>query len=210
MSRLKLGILLLLLKIFTMKRVLLLFLGILVFTACDDGERIVTNFNFDSENTLNWCRVDAKNVMYIVNSNPDEAIAFSFNDADFEAGYIEDDDTQQNYTIELNNNDQLIYRSFEGSLPNNYFCAGIPSDAKINQEYHSKDGGTITLEIFLVDEEINQSQNTITRSFEIYAKAYNITLKKVNKEEEIVQESMHLGHFNNDVTYDLDDFIDQE
>lgn len=179
----------------------------LIILSCDDGDRIVTNFNFDSESTLQWCQVEDNNVLYIVNNNPAETIAFNFLDPDFEGAYFENDQSQ-NLQVPLNQNNKLIYRTFNENLPNNgrgYFCSGIPvSEPKPVKEYESIDGGYIELQTYLIEETINEIENTVEREFETYATAHDVTFKNKNKEEEIVEETLKLGFLSRTVTYDLD------
>lgn len=189
-----------------MKKLVWVLLG-LVFLSCDDGDRIVTNFNFDSNSALQWCQVQDNNVLYIVNTNPTEAIAFNFLDPDFEGAFPENDQSQT-LQIPLNQTNKLVYRTFNDNLPNNgrnYFCSGIPaSEPKPIKEYESIDGGYIELQTFLIEETVNEIENTVEREFETYATAHNITFKNKNKEEEIVEEILKLGFFSRTVTYDLD------
>lgn len=194
-----------------MKKTFIFLLISIFIISCDDGDKIVTNFDFDSDSDLRLCKVEEKNVLYIINSDPDEAIAFTFNDANFEGTFIEDD-VSQSLFVDLEGNNKLIYRTFDASLSSGsaYFCSGIPpTEPKVLQEFESKNGGDIELTTYLIEEEINEQENTITRSFETYATAHNITLKNVNKEEEIVEETLKLGYFTTSATYDLEDFENQ-
>lgn len=178
----------------------------MLFIACDDGDRILTNFNFDVDSDLKFCQAgNGNNVFYIVNSNPDEAIAFNFVDEDFDGTYAEND-ISQSLSIDLGDNNRLIFRTFDTSIGNGnaYFCSGIPpTEYKVIQEYKNKDGGTIELTTYLVDEEIDEFENTVTRYFETYATAYDVTLKNVKKDEEIVEEIINLGYFERSAVFDL-------
>ncbi len=190
-----------------MKKTFILLLTCLFFLSCDDGNRILTNFDFDSDSDLQLCKVEEKNVLYIINNDPDEAIAFTFNDENFDGTYAEDE-VSQSLIVELEGNNHLIYRTFESSLSSGsaYFCSGIPpTTPKVLQEYESKDGGYIELVTYLIEEEINEQENSITKSFETYATAHHITLKNVSKDEEIVEETLKLGYFSSSATYDLED-----
>lgn len=195
-----------------MKKLCYLLFSILLLTACDDGNIIVTSFNFDGESALKWCRVSSNQVMYIVNSDPEEAIAFNFMDPDFTGGFMEND-ISQTRSISLSEQNRLVYRTFDGSLNggNEYFCSGIPlTHPKVKEEYVNKNGGIIELVTYLTEEEIDEEDQIVVRTFENYATAHNITLKNVNKEEEIVEEVLKLGFFRITITYDLDEFLNQE
>lgn len=206
MNFFKLGITLFLLKLNIMKNLFLLLLVALTFIGCDDGDKIVTNFNFDEESDLKLCKVNSNNVLYVVNTNPDEAIALNFIDENFDGTFIEDDITQT-VLVDLSTNNQLTYRTFEESLDggSGYFCTGVPpTSPKVLQEYQSKNGGYVELVTYLVNQEIDEVQNTVTRVYETYATAHDITLKNIEKEEEIVEETLKLGFLTKTVVYDLE------
>src|SRR5690625_298925 len=195
-----------------MKNFFYLLFACLLFFACDDGDKIVTIFNFDAESDLKLCHVGSTNVLYIVNSNPDEAIAFNFSDEDFDGTFIEND-ISQTLIIEIGGNNNLIYRIFDSSLSGgtNYFCSGIPpAEPKIQQEYISKNGGYIELKIYLTDQEIDEAEQTITRTFETHATAHDVTFKNVSKDEEIVEEILKLGFFTKTATFDLSEIGESE
>lgn len=194
-----------------MKKYAFLFVALLLMISCDDGDKIITNFNFDSDSALKHCKSGSNNVLYITNSNPNEAIAFNFSDEDFDGTYSEDD-ISQTINITLNDNNRLIYRTFNHSVSgSSYFCSGIPpTEPKVNQEYHSKNGGYIEVTTYLVDQEYDEVEETITRFFETYAIAHDITLKNVNKDEEIVEETLKLGFFESSGVYDLSDLEEDQ
>lgn len=193
-----------------MKNLFLLLLVSITFIGCDDGDKIVTNFNFDEESDLKMCKVQSNNVLYVVNTSPDEAIALNFSDENFDGTFMGDDLTQT-LLVELSANNRLVYRTFDESLDggSGYFCTGIPpTSPKVLQEYQSKDGGYVELITYLVDQEIDEAENTMTRVFETYATAYDITLKNISKEEEIVEETLKLGFLTKTEVYDLSDLED--
>jgi len=203
---LKLRITLFLSKLNNMKN-LFLFLLIAFFISCDDGDKIVTDFDFDEDSDLKMCKVRSNNVLYVVNTNPDEAIALNFSNDNFDGTFIEDD-ISQTLLIEIGGNNQLVYRTFNESLDGGtgYFCSGIPpTSPKVLQEYYSKDGGYVELVTYLIDQEVDEAENTVTRVFETYATAHDITLKNIAKEEEIVEETLNMGFMTKTETYDLED-----
>lgn len=120
--------------------------ALFLLSSCDDGNVIVTDFNFDSDSQLNRCQNGSSQVFYIVNTNPDETISFSFSDDDFDGTY-EGLIGPQTETIDLSESNKLVYRTYNGKINgNSYFCSGIPpSKPEVTDEYISVNGGSIEL-----------------------------------------------------------------
>lgn len=192
------------LKIKDMNRFLVVLFALLLFTACDDGDIIVTDFDFDSDSSLKMCKSGKNNVLYIVNRDPDEAIVFNFEDEDFDGTHTEDTESVI-WTISLGGKNALIYRAFDAPVDGGkYFCTGIPpTEPKVITEFQNIEGGRIELISTLIEEEFDEIDNTSNRTFEIRAIAKDITLKNVAKEEEIVRETLLLGFFTKKATIEL-------
>lgn len=175
--------------------------------SCDDGEAIVTDFKFDAESDLNLCSTDEQNILYIVNTDPDESISFAFSDEDFDGTIPTDEEEEDEITqiVELSNSNQLVYRTYNDQLEGKeYFCSGVPpNEPKITDEYKSIDGGYIQMITILVDEDVDELANTVTKTFETHVQAKDITLENPIKDEEIVQETLQLGYFTKTTTIDL-------
>ncbi|WP_339660082.1 hypothetical protein [Croceibacter atlanticus] len=124
-----------------MTRTLFLFLFIAVLASCDDGDIIVTSFDFEDAD-LSLCGEGTTKVLYKTNNDDIfESISLSFEDNDFtgeELGVI---------TIDLNTSNQLVYRTFDNSITgSSYFCNEIPpTSPRVLQEFVSTNGGTATL-----------------------------------------------------------------
>lgn len=187
-----------------MKKYLAVLFLFLALASCDDGDIIVTNFDFDSDSNLELCKVGSSNIMYIVNTDPDESISFNFSDKDFDGTYEEDIESKTK-TVNLNSSNKLIYRSYDSSLEgNSYFCSGVPpKDPKITQEYQSKNGGTIDITTTLINQEIDTTASTLIKTYKTYAVAHNVTLKKADGKEEIVKEILRLGSLKRTATFDI-------
>lgn len=193
-----------------MRKWVLLVLIFTIFTGCDDGDTIVTDFEFDNKSDLKRCQNGSTNVFYIINTDPDESISFSFEDEDFD-GIIEDKDKdEQTKTVDVNDNNEIIYRTYDDKVNGrDYFCSGTPpTKPNVTDEYTSKDGGEIEIVTQLIDreEETDPEGNVmIKRIFETFVIAHNITLERRDKEETIVQETLHLGSFQVTDETDADD-----
>jgi len=187
-----------------MKPCYLFLLALLTLSSCDDGDIIVTSFDFDSNSALQLCNTDASTIMYVVNDDPAESISFKFPDPDFDGTYPEDIESKT-ITVNLSNSNHLIYRAYDGSLDGaNYFCSGVPpTQPGVTNEYISKDGGYIELIVVMIDQSLDEQTNILTRKFETYAIAHNITLVNSSNGEEIVKETMRLGSFEKTTEFDL-------
>lgn len=186
-----------------MKRYLLLLLILGLMAGCDDGDIIVTSFDFNAESNLKTCKTGTSNIFYIVNSDPDESISFSFTDEDFDGTYVEElENITESYPISSSH--PLIYRTFTGALSGSqYFCSGTPpSEPLIAEEYVANSGGNINIIITLIDQTIDTLDNKITKEFLTRAVARNISLKNTSGEEEIVVETLHLGSFTRTKDFD--------
>lgn len=187
-----------------MKPCFFFLIALIALSSCDDGDIIVTNFDFDSNSALQLCKTNASNVLYIVNDDPAESISFNFSDPDFDGTYPEDVESKT-ITVNLSSSYHLVYRAYDGSLNgDNYFCSGVPpTQPSVTNEYTSKDGGYIELIIVMIDQSMDEQTNILTRKFETYAIAHNITLVNTSNGEEIVKETMRLGSFKKTKEFDL-------
>lgn len=189
-----------------MKKITLLLLALVLISSCDDGDFIVTDFNFNSESDLQLCQSGATNVLYVVNKDPSESISFNFSDENF-TGIIIGDSLTKTQTVQLSTTNKLVYRTYDGELNGAaYFCSGIPPiEPHVTEEYHSLDGGSVALITTLKSVTVDSVQGTFERTFETYAVAHNITLKHNSKDEEIVEEQLSFGSFNRKATFNLAD-----
>jgi len=113
--------------------------------SCDDGDLIVTNFDFDQETSLQYCSTETETVIFAIETDPNETIFFKFNDGSF-TGSFEGIALDTTATYMVNENNQIIYRSLSGSITANYFCNTIPpTQSNVNEEYISTNGGTVKI-----------------------------------------------------------------
>ncbi len=171
----------------------LLFLFLLY--SCDDGDMIVTDFNFDSDSELHFCDNASDKVLFVINVDPSEAIAINFNDEDFDGTFDEKED-QQVLVIPINASNQLVYRTFDSQVGKDYFCSGIPAtEPQTKSEYRSKNGGNLYLTTTVIEEHTDSLSQITTKTFETFAEVRDVTLKNTQKDEEIVRERIQLGSF---------------
>ncbi|MFN2261145.1 MAG: hypothetical protein ABR595_03665 [Psychroflexus sp.] len=133
-----------------MKKFFLIILLISVFQSCDDGDIIVSDFNFNEDTNLNLCQDDNTNILHYIDSETNEAISFTFQNADFD-GTFEGLMPPEPITIQINNTNRINYRLLDGEASSSeYFCQDIPpSSPLVVEEYVSTTGGTATIEIII-------------------------------------------------------------
>lgn len=134
-------------------------LGLL--NACDDGEIIVTNFDFE-DSTFQFCEGPNRNVIYAINSDDVfESISLEFSNNQLQTNangsLIPPDEPVISFP--LSGDDEVIYRIYNGSLGNgnnNYFCSVVPpSSPDVIEEWVSGSGATVFVITGFTDETAN-------------------------------------------------------
>lgn len=112
--------------------------------SCDDGDLIVTDFNFENPQ-LQWCGTNSSQVLFNMNNElVNEAIAFRFNLETPQLRFLSRELGQ--ITIPLNATNEVIYRVFDAEVESSYFCNAIPPVAPdVTEEYRSTTGGTVVI-----------------------------------------------------------------
>lgn len=103
-----------------MKKILFLFIATLLLQSCDDGEIIVTSFNFD-EAELENCGTLGNYVFYKVNPDAQESLSLKLGVTDslYKIAGIK--------TYLINGTTNFVnYRTYDGDLGSGYFCSSIP------------------------------------------------------------------------------------
>jgi hypothetical protein len=134
---------------------------IALFTSCDDGEIIVTTFEFEEEE-FKMCSTERNKVLYHINNdNVFETLSLELTSPQFstKAGELVLNDAP--LTISLSSSNRIIYRTYDGPLPignNAYFCTDVPpANPKVLQEYVSQ-GGTIIINTVKVFKRLSDSR----------------------------------------------------
>lgn len=158
------------LKIVAMiKNLSILFIGVFLLTACDDGDIIVTTFDYDGETELSYCddaldfdenNSDETLILYNINNESYETIALTFTRNGFngtflrildENGSLVEDST---VTVNLSNTNRIIYRTYNNEVPSDYFCQSIPpSSPQVSQEYISANGGSVEFRTTIMEQD---------------------------------------------------------
>ena len=128
-----------------MRNSLYIFFLLLGFTSCDDGDIIINNFDFGDAPLASCDKEGKSKVLFIINNNNVfETISLQANNSLFsEASKVLT--TNPNVEFDLSSTNRLIYRTYNGSVPDTYFCSDIPpSNPKVNEEFVSV-GGTVKI-----------------------------------------------------------------
>ena len=128
-----------------MKKYVSLVFAALLLSSCNDGEIIVTDFNFEDPQ-LNWCGDTQSQVLYkLNNTGVNEAIALRFElDTPNEQFFLKEEGQLEISLNETTN--QVIYRVFDGEVQKSYFCNEIPPvSPKVTEEYRSTTGGEVVI-----------------------------------------------------------------
>ncbi|TBW25753.1 hypothetical protein [Gramella sp. KN1008] len=139
-----------------MRRLLLGIFISLLFSACDDGDIIVTSFDFE-DSSLKFCSGPNKNVIYAINNNDVyESISLEFSnnnqlDVDEDGNIIPPDEDQVSFPLSGSN--RVVYRIYDSEVPNDYFCNVVPpSSPDVIEEWVSGTGGTVIINTDFIDE----------------------------------------------------------
>jgi len=113
----------------------IIFLVIISCFACDDGDIIVTSFDFE-EQTLQRCD-DFDFVFFKINPDNNESLALQFGG---DSGFLEEIGTQE---ITLSGSNSVVYRRFKTAVTADYFCNPIPPVSPTVAEEFTSTSGTI-------------------------------------------------------------------
>lgn len=135
-----------------MRRLLFGLLSLAMIASCDDGEIIVTSFDFE-DSTVNFCEGTEKNVLYSINNNDVfESISLEFNNNILEVGDDgrivppEEEEIEFDLNGDGSNNNRIVYRIFRSEVPNDYFCNVVPpSQPAVVEEWISGTGATVNI-----------------------------------------------------------------
>ncbi len=128
-----------------MKKYFSLVFAALLLSSCNDGEIIVTDFNFEDPQ-LNWCGDTQSQVLYkLNNTGVNEAIALRFELDTPNEQFLLEEEGQLEISLNETTN-QVIYRVFDGEVEKSYFCNEIPPvSPKVTEEFKSTTGGEVVI-----------------------------------------------------------------
>ena len=132
-----------------MRKLFFIFILFSLFYSCNDGEIIVTDFNFEASN-LNNCGGPGAYIFYNINNSLSaESISLILETSDvlfFESGTIE---------YVLNGDTYVVnYRKYDGDITDSYFCSNIPPTSPgVSIEYLGASGIALLTTIVTRDDE---------------------------------------------------------
>ncbi len=139
-----------------MKKILGILFACVSFISCNDGDIIVTSFDFDNQN-LQACGGPGAYVFFKINTSTQESISLKLNTTDvlfLESGTV-------NYS--LNESNFVNYRKFDEGISNDYFCSSIPPISPLAQQNYLANSGTASLTTITTLEDndnVNEQINT--------------------------------------------------
>ena len=127
-----------------MKKLACLLFSAVLASSCDDGDLIVTDFNFENQE-LEWCGDTNAQVLFNINNDlVNEAIAFRFDLDTPEPEFFSTEEGQ--IRIPLNERNRIVYRVFDAEVDEDYFCNEIPPISPgVVEEYESTNGGAVII-----------------------------------------------------------------
>lgn len=131
-----------------MKRLFtLLFFCSALFQSCDDGDIIITTFNFDDAD-INYCGTLGNYVFY--NVNPDALESLSLKLGVTDSLYK----TEETKSYTLNGTTNFVnYRTYDGALGSTYFCSSIPPTVpNVTVDYFAAAGTVEFTTTFIFDD----------------------------------------------------------
>lgn len=130
-----------------MKKILFLFLATILLQSCNDGDIIVTTFNFDDAELVD-CGVAGNYVFYKVNSDALESLSLKLTVTD--SLYK----TEGIKTYTLNGTTNFVnYRTYDGELGSSYFCSSIPpTSPNVTVDYLAASGTAVFTTTFFIED----------------------------------------------------------
>jgi len=173
-----------------MRNFFLSFILIFSFGACNDGDVIVTTFDFESIE-LNVCGNGVEYVFFKINNTNLETLSLQLNTQD---SILTRQDTLM-FTIDASTN-VVNYRTFNDEIPNSYFCSSIPpTSPTINRNFTSSQG-TATVFTRITDTLITGIGIEQDTSYVFTTTLILNNLRLESQNETITQETLELGSLN--------------
>ncbi|PHR12052.1 MAG: hypothetical protein COA40_09975 [Aequorivita sp.] len=130
-----------------MKKIFLIFLASFIFQSCDDGDIIITTFNFDDA-SLEVCGELGDYVFYKINPEARESLSLKLGVTDslYRA--------QGTASYTLNGTANFVnYRTYDGDLADDYFCQSVPpTSPNVTANYVATDGTAEFTTVFDFDD----------------------------------------------------------
>lgn len=135
-----------------MKKILFLVLTVLMYS-CDDGDFIIEELSFDSNDIDNAC---GQLTLYKISDTGTEALILEINGND--GSFLSDIENQIDTTYFTINNTsvKVLYRIFDNKVSADYFCQDIPPTAPlVTEEWFAPSGRIQVITTLVEDDEDN-------------------------------------------------------
>ncbi|MCH9661725.1 MAG: hypothetical protein K0U54_12545 [Bacteroidetes bacterium] len=130
-----------------MKRILIFITVCLIITSCDDGDIIVTSFDFD-DSTLQICGGPGGYLFFKINEGGTESFSLRLPTTDI----LFVSQGARTFTIDGTNN-TINYRLFSSEVTSEYFCNEIPpTNPTVTTEYVAVSGDAVLTTILVLDD----------------------------------------------------------
>ncbi|MGG7036319.1 MAG: hypothetical protein ACI7YS_14145 [Flavobacterium sp.] len=173
-----------------MKRFLGLFIVLFLISACDDGDMTVDNIDFADVSAQ---KCSNKDIIYKIKGN--EMLLLVLPEYIFVA-----DETPDGQPVELpiNSTNQVIYRTYNGTVSSNNICPDVPSATpNVTEEWNALSG------IIQITSTAIKSTNSTTHATKITGYKYYIEFKNITfqkPEGAQVYETFVFGNYNTSIT----------
>ncbi|MEX2350238.1 MAG: hypothetical protein WD554_05110 [Flavobacteriaceae bacterium] len=176
-----------------MKHFFTFLLAVSLFFSCDDGDIIVTSFDFE-EIALEQCGDVGEYIFYKINNVNLETLSLRLRTQDS----ILSEEGNWTYTIDESNN-TVNYRTFDQEVPEIYFCSFIPpTTPTIERDYFSTQGTLLVTsqitETILPDEGTEQDTTYVLSTSLDF-----VNLRLVSSGEGLTEESLDMGTVENTI-----------
>ena len=142
------------LKMTIMRSVFTILFLFLFLTSCDDGDIIVTSFDFEDDRFLMCSNGNNKVLYHISNGDVFETLSIQLTNQQFSNLNNVLTTSVDPITVSLTGENRVTYRTYNSTIPQNYFCQAIPpANPVVLQEYISV-GGSIkinTLPVYFIN-----------------------------------------------------------
>ncbi|GAA4272339.1 hypothetical protein U6A24_20845 [Aquimarina gracilis] len=134
-----------------MKKAFVFIFLVVTFFSCNDGDIIITSFEFDDVD-LQLCNgaLENESVFFKINPSNNEAISFDFISSQYNATTV----LEEPIIIDLSEGtSSLIYRQFNTSITNDYYCSSIPSSEIVVIEELKAISGIAEIRVIIATED---------------------------------------------------------
>lgn len=162
-------------------------------SSCDDGDIIITTFDFE-DIALEQCGDVGEYIFFKINNTNLESLSLRLQTQDsilFEEG-------NWTYTIDDGNN-RVNYRTYNAEIPTTYFCTFIPPTTPLIERDYSSTQGTLEVSSDITDTLYSGVGIDEDTTYVLSTTLRFINLRLLTEGEELTQESLNMGTVENTI-----------